>query len=123
MRLLVTHNFRRNLDGIHNFLRETGEESLFQPLLQGLFGQVFPRLEQFPQMGVDFCRREAGSIEILGRVAALQRRLGQKMTVRELLHGDYLIFYAIDPENLYVLSIRHHRQLSFDLPGYWPKLT
>jgi hypothetical protein len=47
--------------------------------------------------------------------------------LREYLHGDYLILYteAEVEAAVYLLSIRHHRQLSFDFarmwPGNWPR--
>ncbi len=122
MQLQITRNFKRNLDNIRDFLREAGEEPLFGRLLEELFGQIFPSLEQFPRMGVDFCKREAGSTEVVRRIEVLQNRLGQRTDLRELIAGDYLLLYAAGPDKLYLLSIRHHRQLSFDLPGYWPKM-
>jgi hypothetical protein len=38
------------------------------------------------------------------------------------LHGDYLLLYAAMEANcnLVLLSIRHHRQLSFDFATLWP---
>lgn len=120
MQLQITRNFKRNLDGIRDFLRDVGEELYFQELLQELFNQVFPTLEQYPRMGVDFLNREAGSIEVARRLAFLQKRLGHEIILRELISGDYLLLYAVSPKTLYLLSIRHHRQLSFDLSGHWP---
>ena len=36
--------------------------------------------------------------------------------------GDYLILYAEENKSstVYLLSIRHHRQLSFDFARMWP---
>jgi hypothetical protein len=36
--------------------------------------------------------------------------------------GDYLILYVEENESsaVYLLSIRHHRQLSFDFARLWP---
>ena len=43
--------------------------------------------------------------------------------LREYLHGDYLLLYAAmeATDTVYVLSIRHHRQLTFDFSAYWPR--
>lgn len=41
--------------------------------------------------------------------------------LREYMHGDYLILYALatpDPR-VHLLSIRHHRELSFQFAGIW----
>ena len=40
--------------------------------------------------------------------------------VRQLIDGDYLILYWVRGDSVYLLAIKHHRQLSFDLMGHWP---
>jgi hypothetical protein len=35
------------------------------------------------------------------------------------LHGDYLILYTLTGSTAYLLSIRHHRQLSFGFAKLW----
>ena len=48
--------------------------------------------------------------------------VGAANALREYLHGDYLMLYTVidETETVYLLSIRHHRQLSFDFAGLWP---
>jgi hypothetical protein len=54
---------------------------------------------------------------------------GAPDALREYLHGDYLMLYTVmdaSPEtnaSVYLLSIRHHRQLSFDFARLWPGAT
>jgi hypothetical protein len=36
--------------------------------------------------------------------------------LRELVRGDYQILHAQRGEDLYLLAIKHHRQLSCDFP-------
>jgi hypothetical protein len=58
----------------------------------------------------------------LTQLAALPT--GAADALREYLTGDYLILYA-DSEadaTAYLLSIRHHRQMSFDFARHWPGL-
>jgi hypothetical protein len=47
---------------------------------------------------------------------------GAPDALREYLHGDYLVHYAAmeAQESLVLLTIRHHRQLSFDFARLWP---
>jgi len=47
---------------------------------------------------------------------------GTADSLREYLHGDYLMLYTVVDElaTVYLLTIRHHRQLSFDFAGLWP---
>ena len=60
------------------------------------------------------------SAEALAQLAALPA--GAVSALREYLHGDYLMLYtALDADvTVYLLSIRHHRQLSFDFARLWP---
>ncbi len=39
--------------------------------------------------------------------------------IREYIADDYLLLYAVRDSGVFLLSIRHHRQLSFDLRTYW----
>ena len=39
--------------------------------------------------------------------------------LREYISGDYLMLYAVRGDDLYLLSIKHQRQLSFDLKEHW----
>jgi ParE toxin of type II toxin-antitoxin system, parDE len=42
--------------------------------------------------------------------------------LREYLHGDYLILYTVAsaPDLVHLLSVRHHRELSFQFARLWP---
>lgn len=50
------------------------------------------------------------------------RRETWSIVSREYLHGDYLLLYvAMETiQTVYLLSIRHHRQLTFDFSAHWP---
>jgi hypothetical protein len=51
-------------------------------------------------------------------LAALRRQTGT-MVLREYVTDDYLILYSSGDGDAYLLSIRHQRQLSFDLGAHW----
>jgi ParE toxin of type II toxin-antitoxin system, parDE len=57
------------------------------------------------------------SAEALAQLAALPP--GAPDALREYLHGDYLILYTLTGSTAYLLSIRHHRQLSFAFAKLW----
>lgn len=115
----ITRNFDKNLAGIRRFLEEQEAPREFQSLLERLFETVIPNLERFPDMGVDFMARLPQSTEGLLRLETLKQRLGKKASLREYISEDYLILYALRGDNIYLLSIKHHRQLSFDLKEHW----
>lgn len=114
----ITANFERNLEEIRRFLTENNAEQAFEALLNHLFATIVPNLERFPALGRDFLDKKPISIEGLTRWEALRNRMGEA-DLREYITSDYLILYAVGGEKIYLLAIKHHRQLSFDLAGFW----
>jgi len=118
MNLIPTANFEANLDGIERFLAELSDSPSFQRLLDKLFDEVLPNLGAFPSIGLDFFARIPASIE--GRhLHAKIKSIAGNHSVREYIFDDYLLLYNLHGENLYLLAIKHHKQLSFDLKGHW----
>ncbi len=109
----VTANFEANLDQLEAFLLEADAASAYDALLAELERTVIPNLEKFPRMGRSFFDRGVGSVEAHAKIERLARRLGDG-ELREYLSGDYLLLYALMQRTVYLLSIKHHRQLSFD---------
>lgn len=99
---------------------ETDVQFAFDDLLNELRVTVVPNLSRFPRIGRRYLANPPRSAEALAHLALLP--VGAPDTLREYLHGDYLLLYAVmDAEaTVYVLSIRHHRQLSFDFARLWP---
>jgi len=116
----VTGNFQRNLEMIREFLIEQESEAGFDSLIAQLFQDVIPNLERFPDMGRDFLARNPLSVEGRAKRHALKVRSGRNTAIREYIAGDYLLLYAVRDPVVFLLSIRHHRQLSFDLRTHWP---
>lgn len=117
--VIPTVNFQRNLDDIQAFLAERDEAVYFQGLLNKLFDEVIPNLEEFPAMGRDFLLKQPASIEGLQLYKRIKSKAGNAL-IREYIFDQYLILYAIVGDQLYLLSVKHHAQLSFDLTGHWP---
>ena len=121
-----TANFERNLGQIRAFWTEQDAPHAYASLLDELGSVIVGNLERHPRMGRRFFARAAQSVEARQRVADLARRFGAA-DVREYLSGDYLLMYVINeatgnekaPVVVHLLSIRHHRQLSFDFDGFW----
>lgn len=116
----VTANFERNLDEVESFLAEHESPQVFEALLARLADEIVPSLERFPEIGADFLARAPLSMEgrlLFERVAKL---LAPEASLRQLIAGDYLLLYVFTDRTVHLLSIRHHRQLSFDFAGHWP---
>ena len=118
-----TANFERNLLEIERFLIEVEAPQGFDGLLDELLVTVIPNLEQFPEIGRPFLQQRIGSVEVTAAAAALKCKLRaltpQTDALREYLLKHYLLLYAHVGNTIYLLAIRHHRQLSFDLEGHW----
>lgn len=113
-RVALTASFLERLDAVEAFLREADAGFAFDALLAELLGTVIPNLRRFPRIGRRYLDQPPQSAEALALLAALPA--GSLQALREYWHGDYLILYAaMDADaTVYLLSIRHHRQLMFE---------
>ncbi len=114
----VTVNFEANLAAILDFWTENGTPEAYDRLMEELTDTVLSNLERHPEIGRPFLDRTALSIEARDRIARLKRR-ADIGSLREYLFGDYLILYAVAGSAVYLLSIKHHRQLSFAFDRLW----
>ena len=122
-RVELTASFLERLDAVESFLAEVDAAFAFDDLLAGLRTTVIPNLARFPRIGRRYLDNPPQSAEALAQLATLPP--GVAGALREYLHGDYLILYAAMEAQaaVYLLSIRHHRQLSFDFARLWPGST
>ena len=119
----LTANFEHNLEEVEAFLLEAEVPHAFDALLDELTDTVIPNLERFPDMGRLFVERPAGSVETTNGLARLTKQLdaiAEDSELRQYVMAQYLLVYAQIRGTVYLLSIRHHRQLSFDLASHWP---
>lgn len=122
-RVELTASFLERLDAIEAFLMEADAGFAYDGLLAELRATVIPNLRRFPRIGRRYLANPPQSAEALAQLAALPT--GAPDALREYLHGDYLLLYAaMDAQKtVYLLSIRHHRQLSFDFARLWPSAS
>ncbi|MBX3641767.1 MAG: type II toxin-antitoxin system RelE/ParE family toxin [Rubrivivax sp.] len=121
-----TANFEHNLAQIGTYWAERDAPQVYVRLLDELGSVIIGNLERHPRIGRRFFARTPQSVEARERVAGLMKRFGAA-DVREYLSGDYLLLYVVvaanaadrTPEVVHLLSIKHHRQLSFDFEGFW----
>lgn len=120
-RVELTASFLERLDAIDAFLTEAGAVFAFDELLAELRATVIPNLARFPRIGRRYLDHSPQSAEALTQLRALPA--GTVNALREYLHGDYLLLYAAMEANeaVFLLSIRHHRQLTFDFAAHWPR--
>jgi len=113
----LTANFERSLGGVQQFLEDAHAPQAFDALLDELLDTVVPNLERFPDMGRRFMSRPVRSVEVSNALTKLQKQLSaiaQNGEVREYVMTHYLVLYARIESSVYLLSIKHHKQLAFD---------
>lgn len=113
----LTANFERKLEEVEHFLIEAEAPQSFDGLLDELAETVIPNLERFPAMGFPFLSRAIRSVEASNGIDGLQEKLfkiDETAEVREYALQHYLVLYASVGSVIHMLSIRHHKQLSFD---------
>jgi plasmid stabilization system protein ParE len=121
-RVKLSANFERNLESIETFWLDGHAPQAFAALIDELLETVIPHLERFPGMGRPFLERAKRSVEAgmgVERLSAKLQALAQDGELREYVMGNYLVLYARLGATVYLLSIKHHRQLSFDFESLW----
>lgn len=121
-----TANFERNLEDIEQFLAKAEAPQAYDALLDELLDTVIPNLERFPDIGRPFLTRAARSVETTIALEALRAKLATMTkdieALREYILADYLVIYAQLDGLIYLLAIRHHRQISFDFESHWREI-
>ena len=113
----LTASFVERLASIETFLTQAGAPQAYDKLLDGLRRTVVPNLRRFPGIGRRYLDQPPQSAEAMTQLAALSR--GAADALREYLHGDYLILHTLTGSTVHLLSIRHHRELSFAFAKLW----
>jgi hypothetical protein len=119
VRVELTSSFLERLAAIESFLTEADAGAAYDRLLDELRTPVVPHLRRFPRIGRRYLDQPPQSAEALAQLGALPAGAADRL--REYLHGDYLILYTVaSPGQLvHLLSIRHHRELSFQFYRLW----
>ena len=123
-RVELTASFLERLVAIEAFLAEADAAFAFDGWLAELRATVIPNLRRFPRIGRRYLEQPPQSAEALAQLAALPAGAADRL--REYLHGDYLILYTVAAPSrrlVHLLSIRHHRELSFQFSGLWAGST
>ncbi len=116
---VFTQNFAENLGAIEAFLGDK-RRAAFRHLVSRLLDDLVPTLCRFPFSGRSFLTYPIRSLEARAAVRRLKRSLQPSDNLREFILDEYLLLYLVRGDQVIFLSIKHHRQLSFDLPRFWP---
>ena len=123
-----TANFEANLLSIETFWAENKFRQGYDRSLDELTDTTVVNLERHPRMGRPFMIHQPESVEAQTPYEKLQAKMAahdQPTEMREHVMKDYLMLYAhLDatadkPSLIYLVSIKHHKQLSFDSGRLW----
>jgi len=115
---LFTENFSSNLSDIQAFLGESGSPAI-KRFFKHLVDDIVPMLCRFPRSGRSFLERSIRSNEALATAQKVKEKLREGDDLREFIADEYLILYVVRAKQIVFLSVRHHRQLTFDLKRFW----
>ena len=115
---VFTENFSLNLAPLRLFLEPEGS-AVFERLLDRLFDDIVPMLCRHSQSGRIFIHHPIRSKEARSLSRKLKTFLKKGDELREFVVDDYLVLYLHRDRQVIFLSIKHHRQLSYDLRRFW----
>ena len=121
IQIRATDNYRANLDSIEAYWEACLFPTGHGRLLTELAATALVHLRNHPRMGRNFLQRQSKSVDTVTRAQkldALLNTLGtdaQRAEIREYVMTDYLLLYALVGDVIYLLAIKHHKQLSFDI--------
>lgn len=116
-----TANYSANLDRIEDYWYTCQFPLGYDRLLTELADTTLLNLCSHPRMGRNFLLRQTNSIETQTRLQKIQALLAtldtdtERVEIREYVMTDYLLLYALAGGMIYLLAIKHHKQLSFVL--------
>jgi hypothetical protein len=117
IKIHITANFENNLESIRCYFQQhtSAQADKFEELLDKLFDTIIPNLQVHPEIGVDFLLQKVNSIEELRQVANIKEKLSANTSIRLYNDRDYKLLYSLQANEIALLSIKHHKQLYFDL--------
>jgi hypothetical protein len=115
----TTNGFESDLDRIEQFCRRTNSIDGYDRLLASIKTIVIPNVRRFPSMGRAVLAIKPDSVEALVKRESILENLRDEGTFREYLLDDHLLLYAHVADVVYLVSIRHMKQLSVDFEHLW----
>lgn len=117
-RPVFTENLSHNLLDVQAFLGSEGARHAWH-VLDRLLDEVVPTICRFPQSGRSFLAHAIHSKEGKTLLNKVRGQLEEADDLREFIMDDYILLYLVRGSQIVFLSIKHHRQLSFDLRRFW----
>ncbi len=111
-------NFEDHLAQIEAYWDDNLFPAGYDRLLSELIDTTVPTLEQHQRLGRPFFNRTAQTQQAKTKELALSKKLAALAVdgeIREYVMADYTVLYALIAQSIYLLAIKHHKQLGFDV--------
>jgi plasmid stabilization system protein ParE len=118
----LSANFEQNLAEIAHYLdtaqlnnaglNTAAAQPAYMQLLDTLSTKVIVDLAQFPEIGRKYLERQQQSVEAIAMLTQIEN-LCPPDELRQYRLNDYLVLYINRSNTIYLLAIRHQRQLAF----------
>jgi ParE toxin of type II toxin-antitoxin system, parDE len=111
-----TANFEDNLAQIEVYWDDNRFPAGYDRLLAELADTTIPALEQHPRLGRPFLDRAPQTQQAKKKAQTLRKQLATLAVegeIREYVMTDYTMLYALIEQGIYLLAIKHHKQLGF----------
>jgi plasmid stabilization system protein ParE len=113
-----TLNFENNLTQIEAYWEDNEFPAGYDRLIEELTDITLPTLEQHPRLGRPFFDRTAQTQQATKKAQTLRKQLvalAADGEIREYVMTDYTVLYALVAQSIYLLAIKHHKQLGFQI--------
>jgi hypothetical protein len=114
VKVVVTQQFKNNLDRISSWFDERGSAATVDELLRDLDERVTPLLRVTPRVGRPFREATSLSPESQFVLERLMARLGGS-ELRQWVRTDFVLLYLVTPRTVFLVAARHQRQENFSL--------
>ncbi len=113
-----TPNLEAKLTDIERYWLDNQFPAGFDRLMVELLDTVIRNLENHPRYGRHFFDRQAQTLQVQQKTQSVATQLAKvirETELREYVMTDYTVLYALIVDTIYLLSIKHRKQLLFDL--------
>ncbi|AET88549.1 MULTISPECIES: type II toxin-antitoxin system RelE/ParE family toxin [Caballeronia] len=114
--------FDTRLTDIERHYDRTGRLQAFDLLVESLHDRALPLLRRFPAIGRRVLNTNPDTVHALQayeQVVEATVVASSAPELREYIFDDYVLLYLLTDDTIYLVSIRHSKEVSFDFEYLW----
>ena len=114
--------FDTRLTDIERYCDRTGRLETFGLLVESLHDRALPLLRRFPAIGRRVLNTNPDTVHALlayEQIVDATVLTSSTPELREYIFDDYVLLYLLTDDTIYLVSIRHSKEVSFDFEYLW----